>query len=103
MSSGAPGSSATGAVGYVCGDGVVDPGEACDDGNNVNGDGCNQDCALPGQPQWIDYIAEGDYHQGEFWVLMLTSVLGMMVMASNMICLLVVYVVRLVTAPCEVV
>jgi NADH-quinone oxidoreductase subunit N len=30
-----------------------------------------------------DYIAEGDYHQGEFWVLMLTSVLGMMVIASS--------------------
>ncbi|MFN8026482.1 MAG: NADH-quinone oxidoreductase subunit N [Acidimicrobiia bacterium] len=30
-----------------------------------------------------DYIADGDYHQGEFWVLMLTSVLGMMVMASS--------------------
>jgi len=30
-----------------------------------------------------DYIGEGDYHQGEFWVLMLTSVLGMLVMASS--------------------
>jgi NADH-quinone oxidoreductase subunit N len=29
-----------------------------------------------------DYIAEGDYYQGEFYVLILTSVLGMMVMAS---------------------
>ena len=28
-----------------------------------------------------DYITDGDYHQGEFWVLMLTSVLGMLVMA----------------------
>ncbi len=30
-----------------------------------------------------DYIVDGDYHQGEFWVLMLTSVLGMLVMASS--------------------
>jgi cysteine-rich repeat protein len=30
----------------VCGDGVVDPGEECDDGNTVDGDGCNG-CALP--------------------------------------------------------
>jgi len=29
-----------------------------------------------------DYIAEGDYYQGEYYVLILTSVLGMMVMAS---------------------
>jgi NADH-quinone oxidoreductase subunit N len=30
-----------------------------------------------------DYIAEGDYYQGEFYVLLLTSVLGMVVMASS--------------------
>jgi len=29
-----------------------------------------------------DYISEGDYYQGEFYFLMLTSVLGMMAMAS---------------------
>jgi len=29
-----------------------------------------------------DYIAEGDFYQGEFYVLLLTSVLGMVVMAS---------------------
>ncbi|HLK11491.1 MAG TPA: myxococcus cysteine-rich repeat containing protein [Candidatus Binatia bacterium] len=28
----------------VCGDGVVDPGEQCDDGNPVSGDGCEPDC-----------------------------------------------------------
>ena len=27
-----------------CGDGVVDEGEVCDDGNNVSGDGCSADC-----------------------------------------------------------
>jgi NADH-quinone oxidoreductase subunit N len=29
-----------------------------------------------------DYIAEGDYYQGEFYVLLLTSVLGLVIMAS---------------------
>jgi cysteine-rich repeat protein len=28
----------------TCGDGVVDPGEQCDDGNAVAGDGCEADC-----------------------------------------------------------
>lgn len=27
-----------------CGDGVRDPGEACDDGNTIDGDGCSADC-----------------------------------------------------------
>jgi cysteine-rich repeat protein len=34
-----------------CGDGLLtpdaDPPEACDDGNNVDGDGCEADCTLP--------------------------------------------------------
>jgi len=29
-----------------CGDGTVDPGEECDDGNNIDGDGCSADCFL---------------------------------------------------------
>ena len=29
-----------------CGDGYLDPGEQCDDGNDVNGDGCNASCTL---------------------------------------------------------
>jgi cysteine-rich repeat protein len=31
----------------VCGDGVVDPEEACDDGNFINGDTCTATCELP--------------------------------------------------------
>ncbi len=31
----------------VCGDGVLDAGEECDDGNNDNFDGCRNDCLLP--------------------------------------------------------
>jgi cysteine-rich repeat protein len=29
-----------------CGDGGLDPGEECDDGNNVDGDGCAADCTI---------------------------------------------------------
>lgn len=32
------------AVHTQCGDGVVDSGEGCDDGNRVNGDGCSATC-----------------------------------------------------------
>lgn len=30
----------------VCGDGIVFPGEACDDGNAANGDGCSSTCTI---------------------------------------------------------
>jgi cysteine-rich repeat protein len=30
----------------VCGDGVVDAGEGCDDGNNLDGDGCDRACVV---------------------------------------------------------
>ena len=30
----------------LCGDGVVEPGEACDDANHYSGDGCSAACAL---------------------------------------------------------
>ena len=29
-----------------CGDGILEPNEACDDGNALNGDGCEVDCSL---------------------------------------------------------
>jgi len=29
-----------------CGNGIVDPGEECDDGNGVSGDGCDPNCAF---------------------------------------------------------
>src|SRR5262249_36091986 len=32
----------------VCGTGVVDPGELCDDGNHTNGDGCDTNCTPTG-------------------------------------------------------
>src|SRR4029077_6654595 len=27
-----------------CGNGIIDPGEGCDDGNTANGDGCSSQC-----------------------------------------------------------
>jgi cysteine-rich repeat protein len=33
-------------VHLVCGNGVVDPGEECDDGNTINSDGCNVACRI---------------------------------------------------------
>ncbi len=41
-----------------CGDGVVheDEGEACDDGDQTNGDGCNIDCVVSGTVLWSDIV-----------------------------------------------
>ena len=33
-----------GEICHICGDKVLDPGEECDDGNNVGGDGCSANC-----------------------------------------------------------
>src|SRR5260221_9028378 len=33
---------------YVCGNGIVEGDEACDDGNTVSGDGCRGDCHICG-------------------------------------------------------
>ena len=40
-----------------CGDGILQPGEQCDDGNNVNGDGCNANCM-------IEYCGDGILQPG---------------------------------------
>jgi cysteine-rich repeat protein len=32
----------------ACGDGILDGGEVCDDGNTVGGDGCAADCSSLG-------------------------------------------------------
>jgi cysteine-rich repeat protein len=44
--------SSSGASLESCGDGVLDPGEQCDDGNDVDGDGCNVDCVESGTLRW---------------------------------------------------
>jgi cysteine-rich repeat protein len=43
---GVPGSGCSATCGgpEPCGNGQLDPGEYCDDGNDVNGDGCDNDC-----------------------------------------------------------
>jgi cysteine-rich repeat protein len=40
-------SSSSGSSSARCGDGIVDAGEACDDGNNEGSDACNPDCTEP--------------------------------------------------------
>ena len=49
-----------------CGNGVVDPGEECDDGNRMNGDECSWDCLTgtgdppgPADPAARPYVVEG--------------------------------------------
>jgi fibro-slime domain-containing protein len=52
------GASCVDATMSICGDGVVEPGEQCDDGNSIPGDGCSGVCQIepgytcptPGQP-----------------------------------------------------
>jgi cysteine-rich repeat protein len=47
------GDSSTGEPPDPCGNGVMDPGEACDDANEIDGDGCNADCFTSGQVEWM--------------------------------------------------
>ena len=49
----------TGEIPPNCGDGRTDPDEACDDGNDVNADGCNSDCTISGSVQWFHSQAGG--------------------------------------------
>lgn len=47
----------------VCGDGRLDSGEFCDDGNSENGDGCSPDCTCESTPEnndGVDSQCEGD-------------------------------------------
>src|SRR5262249_22199241 len=34
------------ALAFVCGNGLLEPGEQCDDGNTVDGDGCSAACVF---------------------------------------------------------
>ena len=43
----------------VCGDGVTDPGEGCDDGNPHSGDGCSGECAVE-HAAWLENPVLGD-------------------------------------------
>jgi cysteine-rich repeat protein len=44
---------------FICGNGVVDPGEECDDGNNDDGDGCDANCTI--EP----FCGDGNLDAGE--------------------------------------
>lgn len=41
-----------------CGNGVLDPGEQCDDGNNIDGDGCSAICEVEQEPACGNGILE---------------------------------------------
>ncbi|MEZ4384285.1 MAG: myxococcus cysteine-rich repeat containing protein [Nannocystaceae bacterium] len=44
-----------------CGNGIIEPGESCDDGNQVGGDGCEADCTLlAGGEWWRETVDGGD-------------------------------------------
>jgi len=43
---------------HVCGDGVVDTNEQCDDGNTTNGDGCSADCMIEHQSMCGDGVLD---------------------------------------------
>ncbi|MBU3923175.1 DUF4215 domain-containing protein, partial [Patescibacteria group bacterium] len=47
-----------GVVEAFCGDSVVQPGESCDDGNKIDGDGCDSTCIIeevsPLKPEIIE-------------------------------------------------
>ncbi len=51
-----------GSIGPCCGDGVLQAGEQCDDGNTVGGDGCSALCQLErgpcpdGGPPYVNYL-----------------------------------------------
>jgi fibro-slime domain-containing protein len=64
--------STTDASGPVCGNGKVEAGETCDDGNTVSGDGCSSTCQIetgyycpqPGQPCQLE-CGDGVVETGE--------------------------------------
>src|SRR5947208_2123707 len=43
----------------ACGNGRMDPGEACDDGNAINGDGCDNNCTPTGCGNGVMTAGEG--------------------------------------------
>lgn len=49
----------------VCGDGTADTGEECDDGNNVDGDGCSSECAVEPEPEPDPVCGDGNVDPGE--------------------------------------
>ncbi len=56
-----------------CGDGTLDDGEQCDDGNDVDGDGCNRDCRLSGQEIWTAMYASPGFVEDRAYALAIDS------------------------------
>lgn len=46
--------------GPYCGNGIVDTEEECDDGNNIDGDGCSADCRIEREPDACEGAADGE-------------------------------------------
>jgi cysteine-rich repeat protein len=44
----------------ICGDGIVDPGEECDDGNSNDGDGCSGNCTVESDSDSDSGDGDGD-------------------------------------------
>lgn len=53
------GNPTTGDTPATCGDATLDEGEACDDGNAMDADGCNADCTISGSLLWFHSQAGG--------------------------------------------
>lgn len=53
------GNPTTGDTPASCGDAMLDEGEACDDGNAIDSDGCNVDCTISGSVLWFHSQAGG--------------------------------------------
>ncbi|MBU1433213.1 lamin tail domain-containing protein [Myxococcota bacterium] len=52
----------------ICGDGVVDDGEACDDGDVEPGDGCDALCAFEPSRLWINEVVAAGADGGPDWI-----------------------------------
>lgn len=57
----------------VCGDGVVEGEEPCDDGNMISGDACAPNCVLPGTVIWNKVYDFDDHCQGHGVVIASTG------------------------------
>ena len=48
----------------LCGNSQMDPGEQCDDGNSINGDGCDKDCFFSCTPADASRCSDGNFCNG---------------------------------------
>src|SRR4249919_911373 len=59
---GAAGMAGTGA--FLCGNGKMDPGEQCDDGNSANHDGCDTNCHYSCTSDDASACSDGNFCNG---------------------------------------